>query len=275
MAEPATRRAKSYRFGYRLFLRVLWASIAFGIVFGIVIAKRVEIFGKLYEPAEGRLSPFESGLPIVLGLADGFMAVIWMGVRLGLIVSLPILAIGVMHLIKPWFRPRIYWYTVALLSTSFVAAIVSSIFVYTVILPVAITWLLKFTSGIANPLITLDYYVTLLTVLILAMTVVFQLPALMFIFTKVGAMKYRHWKRMRIVAYGIAFVFSALISPGFDLSTATSVLVPFMLMFESGMFLSWLVNKEEGNYLWFNTIGYHVTRPYKWVRNVMLTHLGI
>jgi sec-independent protein translocase protein TatC len=275
MADPATRRAKSYRFGRRLFLRVLWAIIASSIAFGIVIAKRVEIFGKLYEPAAGRLSPFEDGLPIITGLADGFMAVIWMGFRFGLLIGLPVLSIGVMHLIKPWFRPRIYWYTVALLSTSSVAAVVSGVFVYNVILPVAITWLMKFTKDIANPLITLDYYVTLLTTLILAMTVVFQLPALMFIFTKVGAVKYRHWKRTRILVYGIAFVFSALVSPGFDISTAFSVLVPFGLMFETGMFLSWLVNKEDGNYLWFNTISYYVTMPYKWVRNVMLTHLGI
>lgn len=277
MTSPTNRRAaRTYRFGRRLFFRAVWAAIAFSVGFGLVVTKREEIFTFLIAPAEGRLSPHRDGLPVILGLADGFMAVIWLGIRVGTVFGVPIFLIGVLHLIKPWFESKkaLYWTTVVLLITSSVSAIAASVFVYNVIIPVAITWLLKFTKGIAHATITLDYYVSLLTTLILAMTVVFQLPPTMFLLTKLGAVKYRHWKKIRLPVYGSAFVFSALVSPGFDLSTAIAVLLPFVVMFEIGMFLAWAVRPEDGNYLWLKVIRYRVGSPYTAIRRWILKHTG-
>jgi Sec-independent protein secretion pathway component TatC len=268
-------RGKGYRFGRRLFFRIVWAGIAFSLAFSLVFAKRVEIYAKLIEPADGRLSPFEGGLPVVLGLADMFMSVIWLGMRVGILAGLPVLTIGMMHLFKPWFRPVLYWYTVAFLLITTGCLVAASAFVYYVMAPVGVVWLLKFSNGIAVPVITLNEYISLLSSLILAMAIVFELPPLMFMLTKARIVKYRHWKRIRWVMVGSAFIFSALITPGFDPVNATLVLVPFITLFEFGMFLSWLAHPEDGDYLWARSISYYVTLPYRKLRNFMLTHLGV
>lgn len=234
---------------------MLWASIAGSIAFGLVFSKRVAVYGWLIAPAGGRLSPFEGGLPIIFGVPDMFTSVIWLGVRSFIAVGLPVLTIGLLNLFKPWFRPVLYWYTVAFLIVSVGCFIAASAFVYYVMAPVGMTWLLKFAEGIAVPVITMDEYISLLTSLMLALAVVFELPPLMFMLTKARIVKYRHWKKIRPFVYGSAFIFSALVTPGLDLVNATLVLVPFILLYETGMFLAWLARPEEGNYLWLGTVG--------------------
>ena len=266
---------QSYHLGRRIFFRVSWAAIAFSIGFSLVFVKRVEIYGKLIEPADGRLSPFEGGLPIILGVPDMFTSVIWLGLRVGLLLGVPVLLIGLLQLFKPWFKPILFWYTIASLMVTTACFIAASMFVYYVMVPVGMTWLLKFGDGIVVAVITLDEYVSLLTSLVLAMAIVFELPPIMFLLTKARIVKYYHWKKIRWFVIGSAFVFSALITPGFDLINATLVLVPFITLFEVGMFLSWLAYPADGDYLWAKSVHYYVTLPYRKLRNVMLTHLGI
>ena len=260
MSVPVTNRRRGLRFGWRVFLRVAWAAAAASVAFAFVIVKRKEIFAKLIEPADGRLSPFESGLPIIIGIPDGFTAVLWLGMRAGLAVGIPILTVGMLHLFKPWFKPVLWWYTIAFLVVTTGCFVASAIFVYYVIIPNGVTWLLKFTGGIAEPVITLDAYVGLLTTLMLAMLVVFEFPPLMYMLAKARIVRYRHFKRARWTIWGAAFIFSALITPGFDPMTATLVLIPFLTLYEFGMLLAWLARPEEGNYLWIKTIGRWVGR---------------
>ena len=242
---------------------MLWASIAGSIAFGLVFSKRVEVFNWLIVPAGGRLLPFEGGLPIVTGITDGFTAVIWLGLRSFIAVGLPVLTVGLLNLLKPWFRPVLYWYTVAFLVATTLCFVAASVFVYYVMAPVGVVWLLKFTTGIAHPFVTLDDYISLLTSLILALAVVFELPPLMFMLTKARIVKYRHWKRIRPFVYGSAFIFSALVTPGLDLVNALLVLVPFITLFEVGMFLAWLARPEEGNYLWLGTVARRVRKVWR------------
>jgi len=42
--------------------------------------------------------------------------------------------------------------------------------------------------------------------------------------------------------------------------------VPIILLYEVGLFLSWIAWPEEGNYLWFKTIGSVASKIYRAIK---------
>lgn len=217
-----------------------------------------EIFNWLLAPAGGQLSPSIEGFDgkPTYGSPIGMMAATITIVTKGaMITAMPVTMYSVLSLFKPWL-PAAFWRFLVYVT---VAAVVSSLagiaFVYYVMLPVGLGFLLNFGADIAVPLIDIGEYLGLLTALMSAMGIVFLIPIFMFLFTKMRLVKYRHWRWGRMVVPIFASFLGIILTPTTDGVNFLMVSLPVMGLYEVGLFVTWLLDPSDGNYLWIKTIG--------------------
>ncbi len=239
---------RGYRFGQRARNTVFLTVLAWFIGAGSSFWWHPELFAFLQAPADGKLSPFEGGLPIITAPQDGFGATIALSMTGGQVAAFPVLAVGLLSMLKP-FVPRRFWLFVTAYSILVVTLFVTAeVFVYLVMLPVSLHFLLTFGAGVVVPVIILSNYMDLLLALLLWMGIAFQLPIVMNLLAKFRVVKYPRAKSLRKWVPWVALIFSALITPSLDGTLTFLVALPILLLYEFGLLFGWLEHPREGNY---------------------------
>jgi sec-independent protein translocase protein TatC len=234
--------------------RIGWVTIAFFFGAATAIALRETIFSALIAPAGGQLSPFEGGLPVYNEPGGILSTVIKTGIKAGFITAIPVVWIYVMTLIKPWLPGRFWWFTFWFTIASVSSSVAGVSFVYFVMMPAGLGFLLNFGNDIATPVILISAYMGLLTSMMLSLVIIFQLPLLMYSTVRIGVMSYSRFTLFRKFFIPTAIFFGTLLSPGADLVNALLLIVPMILLYEVGLFVAWLADPTQGDYLFIKAI---------------------
>jgi len=238
---------RGYRFGQRARNTVLLTVAAWFIGAGATFWWHEEVFAYLLAPAEEKLSPF-AGQPIITAVQDGFGATLSLAVKGGQILSTPVLIVGFLSMLKP-FIPTRFWRFLLTYTVLTVGMFVSGVvFVYVVMLPVALHFLLTFAADIVEPVIILDEYMELLTQLMLYVGLIFLLPIVMELLARFKIVSYRRASRLRKWVPWVGLIFAALITPSLDGTLTMLVAAPILLLYEAGLIAGWLTHPEDGNY---------------------------
>jgi sec-independent protein translocase protein TatC len=130
-----------------------------------------------------------------------------------------------------------------------VCFITGTVFTYLILLPPAMNFLLNFNTDIAEPMISIGNYVSVVVRLTFWIGVVFNLPILMFFLSKIGIVNpkwlARNWKWSFLVAFGLG----AVITPTMDPFNQTLVAAPIIVLYFIGIALAQLARrgKNESN----------------------------
>ena len=240
--------------GRRIRIRLFWVLLTFGAGAGGTWYYREAVFGLLLAPAGGNLSPFEGNLPIFTSPTAMMGATIQLAIRGGVIAALPVLVVSVYTLFSSLVPPQQRRFLVVFLPATVVSFLLGAAFAYFVLLPTGLKFLLNFGTGVAVPVIVLDEYIALLTAMVFWLGVVFELPIAMFLLAKMRIISYLRLRGMRKYVPVAAFILSAIITPTFDVVNQTLLAVPIILLYEVGLFLSWLAWPEQGDYLFVKKI---------------------
>jgi sec-independent protein translocase protein TatC len=240
--------------------RLIWTFLAFGIGAGSTFYYNAAVFGFLLAPAGNNLSPFD-GQPVFSSPIDMMGATISLAIRGGTVLALPVLVTGILTLLRPWIRTRYWWFLTIFTVLTVVSFLTGAAFVYLVMLPVSLGFLLSFGDGIAVPVIQLDSYIELISSLMLWVGLIFELPIAMYLLVKFRILSYQKLRRVRKFVPPTAIILAGIITPTFDGFNQVMVALPMWMLYEVGLFTSWLAHPEEGNYLWLRTIG-------RWLRKV-------
>lgn len=254
------RRGKAERsFKNKFWLRVFW--ILFFAGFGGIEAFvfKDEIFNILLAPADGKLSPPIEGFdgkPVYISPVGIMMATITLAIKLGTLVATPVILYSVLSLVRPWLPFRFWRFLVFLVLDVAVSYLLAILFVYHVMMPIGLGFLLgRFGSESAVALIDIGEYLAMLFALMSAMTVVFMIPTIMFLITKVFRFpKYRHWKWLRWAVPVFASLMGIFLTPTVDGMNFLLVSLPVLGLYEVGLFATWLIDPEDGNYMWFKSL---------------------
>ena len=261
-------RTASRILGRRIRIRLFWILLTFGAGAGGTWYYREAVFGLLLAPAGGNLSPFEGNLPIFTSPTSMMGATIQLAIRGGVIASLPVLVISVYTLFSSLVPPQQRRFLVVFLPATVVCFLFGAAFAYFVLLPTGLQFLLNFGTGVAVPVIVLDEYISLLTAMVFWLGVVFELPITMYLLAKMQIISYLRLRGLRKYVPVAAFVLSAIITPTFDVFNQTLLAVPIIVLYEVGLFLSWVAWPEQGDYLFVKKIragiGW-VLRKIRWV----------
>ena len=177
-----------------------------------------------------------------------------MSIRGGVLVALPVLTWGLLSLLKPLLPSRWWRFTTTFVVLTVLCFLIGAAFVYYVMLPVSLGFLLNFGDGVAVPVILLDKYIELISSLMLWIGLVFELPIAMYLLVKMRIVSYQQFKQFRKYVPPTALILAAIITPTFDGVNQVLVAVPMWILYEVGLLTSWIAHPEEGNYLWLGTI---------------------
>ena len=237
---------RGYRFGQRFRNTVFLCILAWSIGAGATFWWHPEVFAFLLAPAEDMLSPFD-GRPVFNAPQDMFGSTLSLSMKGGQFVAFPVLVVGALTMLKP-FVPRRFWLFVTTYSVISIAMfLLGASFVFWVMMPVSLHFLLNFGSGIAVAVILLTEYMALLLSLLFWIGIVFELPIVMQLLAKFRLVPYSKARTLRKWIVPTAFIFAALITPSLDGTLTFLVALPMLILYEIGLIAGWLTDRE-GNY---------------------------
>ena len=237
---------RGFRFGQRFRNTVFLCILAWSIGAGATFWWHPEVFAFLLAPAEEMLSPFE-GRPVFTAPQDMFGSTLSLSMKGGQFVAFPVLVVGALTMLKP-FVPRRFWLFVTTYSVISIAMfLLGASFVFWVMMPVSLHFLLNFGSGIAVAVILLTEYMALLLSLLFWIGIVFELPIVMQLLAKFRLVPYSKARTLRKWIVPTAFIFAALITPSLDGTLTFLVALPMLILYEIGLIAGWLTDRQ-GNY---------------------------
>lgn len=218
--------------------RLISVVIALAITTAIAFAFWERLFDILIQPAQG-INLIYVEMTEMLGT---MMRVCLAG---GLVLAMPYIIYQVVMFIAPALTPREKKYLY--ISFPWVALMFAGgvVFGYYVLIPPAIKFLLTLGTNIATPQIRIGNYISLITRLLVAIGLVFELPVLTTLLARIGIVKASWLARKRRTAVILAFILAAIITPTFDPINQSLVALPLIVLYEMSIWLAKLFQKRE------------------------------
>ena len=163
----------------------------------------------------------------------------------GLIVAMPYLTVQAILFIRPALtrkEERYVYLTLPWIALMFLGGIVVG---YFILIPPAIGFLYTFGSDIASPMIKIGNYISIITRLLIAIGLVFELPVVTTFLARMGIVKPEWLASKRRVAIIGAFILAAIITPTFDPINQSLVAVPLVVLYEMSIWLAKLVYRKK------------------------------
>lgn len=210
------------------------------------------IIAWLLIPAREQLSA--TGPPIFTSPTEMFALAVRLAMMGGVVVAFPVLAFHIARFASPLLSPRLRWFVAIFLPAGFVCYLVGVAFAYFVLLPTGLGFLLQFGTDVAVPMIRITEYMDLALAMLFWLGVVFELPLAMFLLAKLRVVSYERFRRLHRYVPPMATILGAIITPGVDPISWSFVAVPLILLFEVGLFLTWLVRPRQPSKLHRNIV---------------------
>lgn len=178
------------------------------------------------------------------------MNLIWTSLILGLIVAFPYVLWEMWRFISPGLHPKEQKKSRAFITYASMLFFIGVLFSYYVIAPLSVSFFYNFkiTDTIVNQF-DFKTHINLITNTLLGVSLMFELPVVIFFLTKMGLVTPAFLKRYRKVALVLVLTLSAIITPP-DIASQVIVTIPIMILYEISIFISKrVVKKEEKNSL--------------------------
>ncbi|MFI8378737.1 twin-arginine translocase subunit TatC [Leeuwenhoekiella sp. NPDC079379] len=178
-----------------------------------------------------------------------FNAAIWTSIIVGVVVAFPYVMYEFWKFISPGLYEKERKNSRGFIIISSLLFFLGVLFGYYVIAPLSINFLANFTVGeqVKNEF-DIDSYIGLVRASALAAGVIFELPIIMYFFTKIGLVTPQFLRKYRKYALIIVLVISAVITPP-DISTQVIVSIPILVLYEVSILISAFVVRQEARQL--------------------------
>jgi sec-independent protein translocase protein TatC len=219
--------------------RIIVSIAAFAVAFGLCFWQNHEVLKLLNHPLpHGRQ-------PLTLGVAEPFITTMTVCAYAALLIALPIVLYQIYAFILPAFSPmerRVALPLLVLIPFLFIAGVV---FGYFFVLPPAIHFLLNFNNDQFDVQVRARDYYSFITMTLLAMGIVFQIPMGILAITRLGIATPRQLREWRRYAYLACAVIAAAL-PGVDPISMLIEMVPLIVLYELSIVLASLFGQPGG-----------------------------
>jgi sec-independent protein translocase protein TatC len=170
---------------------------------------------------------------------------IWSSFILGVIVAFPYLLWEIWRFISPGLTPNEIKRSRGFIFIASVLFFIGVLFSFYVIAPISINFLYNYqiTSEIENSF-TLESHIGLVTNMLLGVSVLFELPVLIYFLTKIGLITPEFLKRYRKHALVVVLIVAAIITPP-DVASQVIVAIPVLILYEVSIIVSRRVIKNQ------------------------------
>ncbi len=170
----------------------------------------------------------------VLSYQEGFYAYIKLCLMTAVFLAYPVILYQIWKFVEAGLYKKERRYVRIFAPISFIAFIIGVLFGYFFLIPFGLQFLIKVLGGEIQPIITMSQYISLVTMLTLALGVVFQLPLIMLFVSRIGMLKAEDFIKWRMYAILIIFILAAVITPP-DPFTQVMTALPMIILYEIGI----------------------------------------
>ncbi len=163
----------------------------------------------------------------------------------GIALVMPYLVYHVIMFVSPALTRREKKYVYIVLPWIALMFIGGVTFGYFILLPPATRFLLTFGSDVAEIQIRISNYIAVVTRLLLAIGLIFEMPVITTFLARLGIIKAKWLADRRKTAIIVAFILAALITPTFDPINQTLVAAPLIVLYELSIWLAKLFQRKE------------------------------
>ncbi|MCK4719360.1 twin-arginine translocase subunit TatC [bacterium] len=169
----------------------------------------------------------------VLGPVDKFGAYFKTSFITGLLFAIPFILYQVWLFLKPGLTKKEQAFLLMMVPSSAALFLIGSAFIYFIMLPASLKFLLGFDIGIEVELgITLERYTSFVLLLLFAGGAIFQIPLIAFFLAKIGIVSARMLMGYRKIALLISTILAALLTPTGDPINLMLLAVPIYVLYE-------------------------------------------
>ncbi|HVG96814.1 MAG TPA: twin-arginine translocase subunit TatC, partial [Chloroflexota bacterium] len=156
----------------------------------------------------------------------------------GLIAAVPVIAYQVWAYIAPGLTRKERRYVVAVVPGATFSFVLGVSFAYFALLPAALSFLFGFSGDLVEIRPTVASYISLVSRMLLAIGVIFELPLAMFFLSKLHLINPKMLGGIRRYVIVAAFIISAVVTPTPDPLNQLLVAVPILVLYEVGVLLA-------------------------------------
>ena len=178
-------------------------------------------------------------------MAGQFSAHLWTSILAGFIIAFPYVIYELWRFISPGLNSNERKNARGFILIASILFFIGVLFGYYIITPLSINFLGNYTvsSQIFNDF-DLSSYIGLLRASVLSSGLIFELPIIIYFFTKIGIVNPSFLKKNRKFALVILLSLSAIITPP-DIASQIIVCIPLLILYEVSIFISKIVFKNQ------------------------------
>ena len=163
----------------------------------------------------------------------------------GIILAMPYLVYQALMFVFPALTSREKRYVYLILPWITLMFAGGVVFGYFILLPRITGFLISFGGGIASIEPRIGSYINIVTRLLLAVGLVFELPVVTTFLARIGLVSPKWLASKRKLALVFAFILAALITPTIDPINQTLVAAPLIVLYEMSIWLAKLVYRGD------------------------------
>jgi sec-independent protein translocase protein TatC len=180
-------------------------------------------------------------------LSGQFTTHLWIAILTGIICGFPYVLWEIWRFIKPALKGTESSPAAVFIINASLLFIFGVLFAYFIIVPLSVNFLATYqASAEITNMPSMDSYISLVSTLVLATGLVFELPILVYFLSRMGIMTPKFMRTYRRHAVVVILIVGAVITPSPDITSQMLVAIPLYGLYELSIYVSrYVVNKYK------------------------------
>ena len=224
--------------------RILYSLLALVVctILGFVLVTRLDVLGLLIAP----IQPFLGGTKLkYLSPTDPFFITLKLAILVGALLASPLVIYQLWAFLAPALLPsekRVIVPALYLGLVLFAAGVAMS---YEIVLPMTLRFTMGFQTESLEQAIVIGEYMSVVTRLLMAFGIVFELPVVVLILSALGLVTPEFLASKRRHALAIITVLAAVLTPGDVITVTLMMMAPLAVLYELSIWLARLVTRRR------------------------------
>lgn len=175
---------------------------------------------------------------VVTGVTEAFFVKLKLSFYTGFVVAFPIVSWSLWRFIKPALYPSERKYVYIFFPVTILLFVGGVLFSYFGILRLVLNFFIYIAGSNLTPMFKVDQYVSFVTAFTLPFGIVFEMPVVVFVLTKLGFIHYEMLSKNRKYALLVIVIVAAALTPGPDPFSQIMMATPVYLLYEISILVS-------------------------------------
>jgi sec-independent protein translocase protein TatC len=223
--------------------RIVWSlgAMVLGLIAGFTLVVKYELIRILQQP----IAPYLPGKLVYTSPADPFSITLNAAIIIGIIIASPVIIYQVWAFLSPALHRHEKKVVIPVIVGAVLLFVAGVAMAYFFVLPMILKFLMNFQAASLEPMITAAGYFSMVSTLALTFGAAFELPVLILALAALGLVTPKFLSKFRPYALVLAFLASAIVTPG-DIFLATLALcIPLYLLYELSIILALIIFRKR------------------------------